>query len=73
VGVRRGVPSQVGSRVRGYNLKLISTLHSDSIPETPSGKSGVDVFTPVDPMATPLGIVHHRPTIVKQGLQTLAG
>ena len=25
-------------RVWGYNLKLISTLHNDSIPETPSGK-----------------------------------
>jgi len=25
-------------RVWGYNLKLTSTLHNDSIPETPSGK-----------------------------------
>jgi len=25
--------------------KAISTLHNDSIPETPSGKSGVDVST----------------------------
>jgi len=33
-----------------YNLKLISTLYNDSIPE----KSGVDVSTPVHPVATPL-------------------
>jgi len=31
------VPSRVGVGL-GYNLKLISTLHHDSIPETPSGK-----------------------------------
>ena len=45
-------PPKSGSRVLGYNLKLISTLHNDSIPETPSGKSGVDVSTPVHPVAT---------------------
>ena len=37
-GVGRGVPFQIGGRVWGYNLKLICTLHNDSIPETPSGK-----------------------------------
>jgi len=51
-GMERGVPSQSLGRVWGYNLKLISTLHNDSIPETPSGKSGVDVSTSVHPVAT---------------------
>ena len=31
-------PLKSGVAVWGYNLKLISTLHNDSIPETPSGK-----------------------------------
>jgi len=31
-------PPKSGARVWGYNLKLISTLHNDSIPETPSRK-----------------------------------
>jgi len=47
-------PPTSGVRVWVYNLKLISTLHNDSIPETPSGKSGVDVSTPVHPVAMPL-------------------
>jgi len=46
-GCGKGVPPKSGGRVCGYNLKLISTLHNDSIPETPSGKRGVDVSTPV--------------------------
>ena len=49
----RGVPSQVGGRVWGYNLKLISTFHNDSTPETPSGKSGVDVSTQSTPWQRP--------------------
>ena len=49
-----GVPSEVGGRVWGYNLKLVSTLCNDSIPETPSGKSGVDLSPPVHPVGTPL-------------------
>ena len=32
------VPSQVGGRVWGYNIKLIITVHNDSIPETHSWK-----------------------------------
>jgi len=31
-------PPKSGSRVWGYNPKLISALHNDSISETPSGK-----------------------------------
>jgi len=44
-GVERGVPYQVGGRVWGYSLKVISTLHNDSIPETPWGKSGLVMST----------------------------
>jgi len=41
-GVWGGVsPPKLEDSVWGYNLKLISTLHNDSIPQTPSGKSGV--------------------------------
>jgi len=69
-GVGRGVPSQVGDRVRRYNLKLISTLHNDSIPETPWGKSGVDVFTPIHPVAMPLDLV--RGTVADRRLQLRA-
>jgi len=55
-----GCPSQVGGRVWGYNLKLTSTLHNDSIPETRWGKSGVDVSIIVHPvMATPLVSAQH--------------
>jgi len=50
-------PPKSGGRVWGYNLKLISTLHNDSIPETPSGKSGVDESTPVHPVATPPDLI----------------
>jgi len=50
----RGVPFQVVGRDWGYSLKLTRTLHNDSIPETPSGKSGVDVSTAVHPVAMPL-------------------
>jgi len=53
--VSEGCPLPSRGRVCGYNLKLISTLHNDSIPETPSGKMGwTDVSTPVHPVATPL-------------------
>jgi len=38
LGVGRDIPSQVWGYGLGYKLKLISTLHNDSIPETPSGK-----------------------------------
>ena len=31
-------PPKSGGSVWGYNLKLISMLHNDSIPETPPGK-----------------------------------
>jgi len=31
-------PPKSGGRIWGYNLKLISTLHNDSIPEKSSGK-----------------------------------
>jgi len=38
-GVWGGVsPRKSGDRVWGYNLKLLSTLHNDSIAETRSGK-----------------------------------
>jgi len=49
---RRGVPYS-WSRVWGYNLKLISTLHNDSIPETPSGKKWGGRVHPVHHVATP--------------------
>ena len=52
LGVGRDIPSQVWGYGLGYKLKLISTLHNDSIPETPSGKKGVDVSTPVHLVAT---------------------
>ena len=47
-------PPMSGDRVWGYNLKLISTLHNDSIPETPSGKKWGGHVHPSPPMATPL-------------------
>jgi len=56
-GVWGGVsPPKLEDSVWGYNLKLISTLHNDSIPQTPSRKSGVNVSTPVHPVATPLDL-----------------
>jgi len=45
-------PPKSGGRVWGYNLKL-STLHNDSIPETPSGKKWggqLDMSTTVHPV-----------------------
>jgi len=53
-------PPKSGGRVWRYNLKLISTLYNDSIPETPSEKSGVYVSTPVHPVATPLSTPTYR-------------
>jgi len=47
IGCMGGCPLTNPGRVWGCNLKLIDTLHDDSIPETTSGKSGADVSTPV--------------------------
>jgi len=54
VECEEGCPLPSRGRIWGYNQKLINTLHNDSIPETPAGKSGVDVSNSVHPVATPL-------------------
>jgi len=55
----RGVsPPKPGGRVCGYNLKLISTLHNDSIPETPSGKKWGGRVHPSPPRCNAPAIYH---------------
>jgi len=47
-------PPKLAGRVWGYNLKLISTLHNDSIPETSSEIKWGGRVHPSPPVATPL-------------------